>query len=65
MDDNEKDFKNGEPDLPTLQSDKPGDFSKKCLKTGRFSKKPEYFSGPLLPERYFKSGLLIRLFHSS
>ena len=29
MDDNEKDFKNGEPDLPTLQSDKPGDFSEK------------------------------------
>ena len=25
MDDNEKDLKNGEPDLPTLQSDKPGD----------------------------------------
>ena len=30
MGDNEKDFKNGEPDLPTLQSDKSGDFSKKC-----------------------------------
>ena len=29
MDDNEKDSKNGEPDLLTLQSDKPGDFSKK------------------------------------
>ena len=27
---NEIDFKNGEPDLPTLQNDKPGDFSKKC-----------------------------------
>ena len=27
MDDNEKDFKSGEPDLTTLQSDEPGDFN--------------------------------------
>ena len=27
MDDNEKDFKNGEPDLTTLQSGEPGDFN--------------------------------------
>ena len=64
MDYSEKDFKNGEPDLPTLQSDKPGDFSKNVKKTWRFSEKPEYFSGPLLPQRYIKRGLLIRLFHS-
>ena len=30
MDDNEKDFKNAEPGLVTLPSDKSGDFSQKC-----------------------------------
>ena len=48
MDDNEKDFKNAEPGLLTLQSDKSGDFSKKMLKI------PEDFSEPLLPQRYIK-----------
>ena len=54
MDDNEKDFKNGEPDLPTLQ-----------VILVKNVKKPEDFSGPLLPQQYIKRTLLIRLFHSN
>ena len=54
MDDNEKDFKNGEPDLPTLQ-----------VILVKNVKKPEDFSGPLLPPQHIKRTLLIRLFHSN
>ena len=58
MGDNEKDFKNGEPDLPTLKVTNLEILVKNV-------KKPEDFSGPLLPQQYIKRTLLIRLFHSN